>query len=108
MSFEWFPKGSDENPVSTAYFLLIVLGTFGAHQFYFRNMRKGFFLLATGGISHLILIYIMNSDIKFEILNRVDLLAPMLIGYVLCLPVLIWDIFTLRSQFNMINRSSSS
>ena len=105
--FEFFPK--DQNPrVYDAYLCLILLGTFGVHQFYIGNKRRGKYLLLSCGFSHA-LIFLMPFY-YFTLSKQVTtsvLLSFMFAGYAIAIPVLLWDLVTLPKQINgRVNREA--
>ena len=103
-SFEFFPK-EYEVRLLDAYICLLLLGTFGVHQFYLRNNKRGFYLLLTCGVSHLLIL--MGPIFQFLIskLGIWPALIFVLSGYMMGVPAWLWDLFTLPRQvrnFNMI------
>lgn len=76
----------------------MVLGTFGVHQFYLGHKRRGYYLLITCGISHLMIL--LNPDfIKYIFsVNAKVALVVILSGYILGVPVWLFDLVTLYWQ----------
>lgn len=96
--FQWFPKTKELRSVD-AFFYLILLGTFGAHQFYLGNKRRALYLLITCGISHLFLILFSYTYPYFTNLFGFKLgMLVLFSGYLLGAPVWIWDFITLTGQ----------
>lgn len=99
MPIEFFPKETNKKiRLDEAYIYLFFVGTFGVHQFYLGNKKRGYYLLATAGISHLL--FIIYFTFKHQILHYIDVAAIsyILLGYVLALPLLAWDLITLPFQ----------
>lgn len=99
MPIEFFPKEPNKQiRLDEAYIYLFFVGTFGVHQFYLGNKKRGYYLLATAGMSHLL--FITYFTFKKQVLHYVDAAAIsyILIGYFLALPLLAWDLISLPFQ----------
>lgn len=99
--FEFFPRDQKkEIRLDDAYAYLIFFGTFGVHQFYLGNKKRGYYLLVTCGISHLLLLFTNGLQVGpvIEVLGWKVALAISLFGYVLGAPVWLWDLVTLPWQ----------
>jgi len=99
MNIQFFPKEPNKQVrLDEAYIYLFLFGTFGIHHFYLRNKKRGYYLLATSGLSHLLILF--YSLFKNTILHYIDIsvINFILIGYFLALPLIVWDLFTLPFQ----------
>lgn len=99
MKIEFFPKETDKQiRLDEAFVYLLLLGTFGLHHFYMKNKKRGYYLLATSGASHLL--FIIYASSKTWIHNYIDvgLVSYIFIGYFLALPLILWDFLTLPFQ----------
>jgi len=97
-SFDFFPKEKNFR-LQDAFIYWFLLGTFGVHQFYLRNKRRGCYLLITCGMSHLLILLIpkIYPALKMKLGFKLALIV-ILGGYILGAPVLLWDLLTLSSQ----------
>jgi|SRR5690606_2369443 len=99
MPIEFFPKEpSKQIRLDEAYVYWFLFGSLGVHHFYMGNKRRGCYLLATSGVSHIL--FIIYATFKHQILHYIDIAAInyIFIGYFLALPLLVWDLFTLPFQ----------
>ena len=96
--FQFFPKDNKkELRLDEAYAQLLLFGTLGFHQFYLGNKKRGYYLLITCGISHLLLIIGKKLPL-ISALGWKNALIVALSGYALGAPVWLWDLFTLPWQ----------
>lgn len=101
--WEWFPKEKIIR-YQDAFLLLLLAGTFGAHQFYLGNKKRGYYLLITCGISHGLLLF--SSKIISLIGQHLSVKATVYVffsGYILGAPVWLWDLVTLYKQVKVRN-----
>lgn len=96
---EFFPKENKIIRQLDAFFYLIVLGTFGVHQFYLGNKKRGYYLLATCGASHLMILTgpYFNRYLSTFMDHKLAL-GIVLVGYILGAPVWLFDLVTLYWQ----------
>ena len=96
-SIDFFPREKAVR-LQDAFIYLLLLGTFGVHQFYLGNKKRAYYLLSTCGASHLMVILapkvlpLLNSFLAYE-----TSISILLIGYALGAPVWIGDFITLPS-----------
>lgn len=99
--YEFFPKKqSEEMRLDEAYVFLLLFGTLGAHQFYLGNRKRGYYLLLTCGISHLIILFTWGLSLT-PFISHIGWKIPfalMFSGYALGSPILAWDLLTLPWQ----------
>jgi TM2 domain-containing membrane protein YozV len=96
---EFFPKENKIIRYQDALFYLIVLGTFGVHQFYLGNKKRGYYLLATCGISHLMVLTGTSFTHYISgLINPASALFIVFAGYALGAPVWLYDLVTLDWQ----------
>lgn len=97
-SWEFFPK-EEVVRLQDAIIYWLLFGTFGAHQFYLGNKKRAYYLLATCGTSHLMVLLIpkLLPYLKMRLGFKFTLIV-LLVGYALGVPVLIWDLITLPGQ----------
>jgi len=101
-------KNANRKSIEFSYTALLIFGTFGAHQFYLSNKKKGLYLLATAGISQFLLFTSMKQSMFYgpSSLNDNIILWIAITGAVLGAPVWIWDLFTLHKQVRKINNEN--
>lgn len=107
MAFEWFPK--DERIKLQDIFLLhLFLGTFGLHQFYLGNRKRGLYLFLTTGLSHLLVLSgITFNSASIEILGFKMIPLIISIGYIIGAPLWLYDLITLPIQVRKVNRDNN-
>lgn len=102
-SFTFFPKDQKVNLPSTII-LWLLFGTFGVHQFYLGNKKKGLYFLLTTGISNFLVIIAMSFKINWPL----ELWFKIYIGLIvfcaiLGVPVYLLEPFTMVSQVRKAN-----
>ena len=97
---EIFPK--EKLSAFSIYWVLLIFGSFGIHQFLMRMWKKGLYLLFTCGISHgLLIISLQHYNIQIPVKVLFYLIFG---GYFLGVPVLFYDLFTLPIQVKSFNK----
>ena len=91
---EIFPENKKPRKSSVAYGLFLFFGTFGAHHFYLRNKKRGFYILivtlitiATGGVAA------PSRTFLYTFVGSLVLIGP----------VLVYDVLTLWLQVRRFN-----
>ncbi|MBI2519479.1 MAG: TM2 domain-containing protein [Bdellovibrio sp.] len=81
------------------------LGTIGMHQFYLGNKKRGLYLLFTSGLSHFLLFIGINTKaFHNQGMALIKLyLGIIILGYILGLPVLFWDLIRMPTQVRNAN-----
>ena len=91
-NLEFFPSDKTKR-FQDALICWFFLGTFGIHQFYLGNKKRGLYFLLTSGVSH----FLVFSAISTKALHSDGPLLRLyfgviLLGYILGVPVLLWDL----------------
>ena len=102
-SFEIFPKDKAKRFQDTLV-CWFFLGTFGLHQFYLGNKKRGLYFLLTSGVSHFLLAIAINTKtIPRQGLPFKIYLGAIVLGYALGVPVLFWDLIRMPSHVRTAN-----
>lgn len=101
---EFFPKEKKLSYDNT-FWSWLILGSFGVHQFYLGNKKKGFYLLSTSGLSHFLILLALCIKINWpKGIFLYVYLGIIILGAILGVPVLIWDLIKMRDQVKAVNR----